>query len=103
MQKAIEAVERRFKAIETGNVSDADYYIAEDYINLESADDGRSEKRGWHEFRETVEWLRSAFCDLHFENVDVIACGNRVVVVTYRSGQHTASFLGLPATNRSFR
>jgi hypothetical protein len=50
MQMAIEAVERMFKAIEAGDVSDADHYIAEDYINRDSADDGRSEKRGRKNF-----------------------------------------------------
>jgi predicted ester cyclase len=103
MQTAIEAVERTFRAIETGNVSDAGEYIAEDYLNRESVDDGRSDKRGPEEFRETAAWLRSSFSDLRFENVDVIACGDRVVVVTYMSGRHTAPFLGLPATNRLFR
>jgi predicted ester cyclase len=103
VQKAIEAVQRTFRAIESGNVSDAGEYIAKDYLNRESVDDGRSEKRGPDEFRETAAWLRSSFSDLRFENVDVIACGDRVVVVTYMSGRHTAPFLGLPATNRSFR
>lgn len=42
----------------------------------------------------SAEWLGSAFSDLHFENVDVIACGNHVVVVTYMSGRHTAPFTG---------
>jgi predicted ester cyclase len=102
MQKAIETAERMFRAIETGDVSDAGEYIAKDYLNRESADDGRSDKRGPEEFRETAAWLHSSFSDLRFENVDLIACGDRVVVVTYMSGRHTAPFFGLPATNRSF-
>jgi predicted ester cyclase len=92
-----------FKAIETGDVSDADAYIAEDYINRESADDGRSDKHGPGEFQETTKWLRSAFSDLHFDNVDVIACADRVVVLTYMTGIHSGLFLGLPGTHRSFR
>jgi len=103
MQKGIQAVERMFQAIETGDVRDAESYIAEDYLNRESVDDGRSDQRGADEFRETVEWLRSAFSDLQFENLDVFACDDRVVVVTFMSGRHTAAFLGLPATNRPFR
>ena len=103
MHNDIRTVERMFKAIETGDLSDADSYIAEDYLNRESVDDGRSDKRGPDEFRETAAWLRSAFSDLRFENVDVFACDDRVVVVTYMSGRHTAAFLGLPATNRPFR
>ena len=103
MQRSIQAVERMFKAIETGRVGDADAYIAEDYVNRESADDGRSGQRGPGEFRETTEWLRSAFSELRFDNIDVIACDDRVVVLTYMCGRHTGSFLGLTATNRPFR
>jgi predicted ester cyclase len=103
MQGRIQAVERMFRAIETGDVDDAEAYISPDYLNRESVDDGRTDKRGPVEFRETTDWLRSAFSDLHFDNLDVFACADRVVVLTYMSGKHTAPFLGLPATNRSFR
>jgi predicted ester cyclase len=103
MQSGIQAVERMFKAIESGDVSDADDYIAQDYLNRESADDGRSDRRGPEEFRETTAWLRCAFSDLRFDHADVFACADRVVVLTYMSGRHTAPFLGLTATNRSFR
>jgi predicted ester cyclase len=103
MTDSVQAVERMFRAIETGDLSDASVYIAENYVNRESIDDGRSDKRGPEEFRETAKWLRSAFSDLHFEHVDVFACADRVVVLTYMSGRHTAPFLGLPITNRAFR
>ena len=103
MTTALRAVERMFEAIETGRVSDAEDYIAADYVNRESADDGRSDKDGPGEFRDTTAWLRSAFSNLHFDNVDVIACADRVVILTYMTGVHTGSFLGLPATNRQFR
>ena len=103
MQNGIWAVERMFRAIETGDWNDAETYIAENYLNRESVDDGRSDRRGPDEFRETAAWLRSTFSDLRFENLDVVACDDRVVVVTYMSGRHTAAFLGLPATHRPFR
>jgi len=103
MPDRLQAVERMFKAIETGDVSDADSYIAQDYLNRESVDDGRSDKRGPQEFQETTQWLRSTFSDLHFHHVEIFACADRVVVLTYMSGRHNAPFLGLPATNRSFR
>jgi predicted ester cyclase len=103
MQIGIQAVGRMFKAIESGDVSDAENYIAPDYLNRESADDGRSDKRGPQEFRETTAWLRSAFSDVQFEHADVFACDGRVVVLTYMSGRHTAPFLGLAPTNRRFR
>ncbi len=103
MTKLASAVERMFRAIESGDTDDAGLYISDEYLNLESVDDGRSDKRGPEEFRETVKWLRSVFSDLQFENHDLICCQERVVVVTYMTGRHTAEFLGLPATNRTFR
>jgi predicted ester cyclase len=107
MQLDTDAVQRMFKAIETGDLSDAEAYIAPAYLNRESADDGRSIKRGPDEFRETTVWLRSFFSDLHFEHIEIFGCANgmapRIVVVTWMTGRHTAPFLGLPATNRTFR
>lgn len=103
MQTAIGAVERMFKAIETGDLRDAEDYIAAAYLNRESADDGRSEKRGPAEFRETADWMRGIFSDLSFEMSEVFGSGDRVVVVTYMRGRHTAEFLGLKATHREFK
>jgi predicted ester cyclase len=103
MQTSVEAVERMFQAIETGELDHVETYIAPGYLNRESVDDGRSDKRGPAEFQETTEWLRSIFSNLKFEHVDVLTCFDRVVVVTYMSGAHVAPFLGLPATNRTFR
>ena len=100
---AVEAVWRMFRAIETGELDDAEEYIAAGYENREALDDGRSETRGPAEFRETAAWMRGMFSDLRFETADVIACGDRVVVVTYMLGRQTAPFFGIPATGRSFR
>jgi steroid delta-isomerase-like uncharacterized protein len=96
-------VMRMFRAIEDGDLDDVEAYIASDYLNRESVDDGRSEKRGPEEFRETAQWLRAAFSDLRFETVDAFSCEDRVVVLAYMSGRHTAPFMGLPPTGRSFR
>jgi predicted ester cyclase len=103
MPQPTHAVARMFKAIETGDTHDADTYISHDYSNRESLDDGRSDKHGPAEFLETAEWLRAAFSDLRFDNVDVISCDDRVVVLTYMSGTHTGPFMGLPPTHRPFR
>jgi predicted ester cyclase len=103
MSNGLEAVRRMFKAIESGDLHDVDRYISQDYLNHESNDDGRSSKRGPEEFRETAGWLRQTFSDLRFEDVDVIASGDRVVIVTYMSGIQTGQFLGIPPANRAFR
>jgi predicted ester cyclase len=100
---AIDAVQRMFHAIETGELDDAEDYIAADYENREALDDGRSQARGPSEFRETAAWMRGMFSDLRFETADTIACGNRVVVVVYMHGRQTATFFGIPPTGRAFR
>ena len=103
MQAAIQSIERMFRAVETGDANDAEVYIASDYLNRESVDDGRSDKRGPEEFPDNVHWLREAFSDLHFENIDRFVCGDWVIGVTYMNGKHTGSFFGILATNRTFR
>ena len=59
----VEAVEHMFRAIETGNLEDAEEYVAADYDNRESLDDGRSEAKGPSDVRETAAFLRSRFSD----------------------------------------
>ncbi|MEZ2387972.1 ester cyclase [bacterium RCC_150] len=81
---------RRFEVI--------DEIAAEDYTEhdpLPGQGDGRE---GMHE---RVSALVSGL-DPHFTVEDVIAEGDRVVVRWRNHGTHVASFLGLPATGRSF-
>jgi predicted ester cyclase len=103
MKSGLEAVQRMFRAIENGNLGEADEYISPGYLNRESVDDGRSTKRGPEEFRETARWLRESFSNLRFEDADVIACSDRVVVVTYMCGVQAGFFLGIEPTGRGFR
>jgi steroid delta-isomerase-like uncharacterized protein len=103
MQTVPEAIALMFSAVETGDVSNVSDYIANDYLNHESVDDGRSNKLGPEEFKESVEWLRASFSDLHFDIKDVIVANDQVVVVAVMQGRQTAQFMELPATNRSFR
>jgi len=49
-----------------------------------------------------MTWLRGAFSDLHFEELETIADGDRVMVRVIMSGRHTQDFQGLPASGRSF-
>ena len=103
MNNGLESVQRMFRAIESGDLKDADDYISPTYLNRESIDDGRSTKRGPDEFKETARWLRESFSNLCFEDCDVIACADRVAVVTDMCGSHTGSFMGITPTNRNFR
>jgi len=103
MNSGLESVKRMFRAIESGDLTDADDYISPAYLNRESINDERSETRGAEEFKETARWLRESFSNLRFEDSDIIACADRVVVVTDMCGIQTGAFLGITATNRNFR
>jgi predicted ester cyclase len=103
MNNGLESVQRMFRAIESGDLKDTGDSISCSYLNHESIHDGRSTKRGPEEFRETALWLRESFSNLRFEDSDVIACGDRVVVVTDMCGVQTGSFMGMTPTHRNFR
>ena len=49
-------------------------------------------------FRESACWLRRAFSDLIFEEREVIAAGDRVVVRTMMRAKHVGRFLRVPPT-----
>ena len=64
MQSTIQAIEHMFRAIETGDLGDVDTYIAEGYLNRESVDDGRTDRRGPINFGKLPNGfeLRSPIC-----------------------------------------
>jgi ketosteroid isomerase-like protein len=83
----IRIVREVFKAFNTGDVTRVNEFISPQYFNHESqVDPMRSKLRGPEEFIDTVRNLRSAFADLHYEEQETIAAGDKVVsVVTFSS------------------
>jgi hypothetical protein len=74
----IPLVRRAFEAFNTGDTSKVPEYISDDYINVESQkakDSYRSKLRGPEEFVDTINNLRSAFPDLHYEEHEIISQG----------------------------
>jgi len=94
-----------FRIIETGEAALADRIIAADFVNREAQDDPEQADRnlkGPAGFMATSRWLSSAFSELRFDDFEVIAEDQRVVVRATMSGRHTGAFQGIPPTGRRF-
>jgi steroid delta-isomerase-like uncharacterized protein len=93
----IRIVREVFKAFNTGDVTRVNEFISPQYFNHESqVDPMRSKLRGPEEFIDTVRNLRSAFADLHYEEQETIAAGDKVVSVVNVTGKHTGNFFIIP-------
>jgi predicted ester cyclase len=98
-EENIRIVRQAFEAINTGDTSRIHEVINPQYFNHESqVDPVRSKLRGPEEFIDTVRALRSAFADLHYEEQEVIAAGDKVASIVSVSGKHTGNFFVIPPT-----
>lgn len=99
----VKIARRAIEALNTGNTSTAYGYIHPDYFNHESqASPERAKLRGPEEFADTVEKLRNAFTDLHYEEQENIASNDKVISLMIVNGKHTGNFFGIPPTDRNF-
>ena len=97
----IRIVRQAFEALNSGDTSRNHEYISPDYFNHESQVDlVRSKMRGAEEFRDTVKNLRSAFPDLHYEELEVFASKDMVVSTLCVTGEHLGNFFFIPPTGR---
>jgi nogalonic acid methyl ester cyclase / aklanonic acid methyl ester cyclase len=98
----VSPVRRMFEAFNTRDLSRADEFVSADDLNHEALDDEdeRSKRRGPAEFKASVNWLCQAHSDLHFEEQELVAAGDKVVVRTVMSGKHTGEFMGIPPTGK---
>jgi len=93
----ISLVRRTFEVFNNGIVSRVNEFISPQYFNHESQIDPiRSKLRGPEEFIDTVRNIRSAFADLHYEEEETIASGDKVISVVNVSGKHTGHFFVIP-------
>ena len=81
-----------------GNLAAVDEIIATDLIHHSLEGDKDPDA-----FRRYVVALRSAFPDMHFKVEDLVAEGDKVVVRCTVTGTHKGEFIGIPATDKSFR
>lgn len=94
--KNIKTVNQLREALNTGDVSRVHEFISPEYFNHESqVDPVRSKLRGPEEFIDTVKNLRNAFADLHYEEQETIASGDKVVQILTITGKHVGNFFGI--------
>ena len=89
----IRVVREALEALNTGDVSRVHEFISPEYFNHESqVDPVRSKLRGPEEFIDTVKNLRNAFADLHYEEQETIASGDKVIQILTITGKHVGNF-----------
>lgn len=103
VERNIKVARRSIEALNTGDATKALEFMHPDYFNHESqASPERAKLRGPAEFADTVQKLRAAFSDLHYEEQESIASGDKVVSIVTVTGRHTGDFFGIPPTGRNF-
>jgi predicted ester cyclase len=96
-EENIKVVRQVFEAINTGNTSKVNEFISPQYFNHESQiDPVRSKLRGPEEFTDTVRVLRTAFAELHYEEQETTAAGDKVASIVKVTGKHTGNFFVIP-------
>ncbi len=92
----VRTVERVFTALTTGNIVNADELISPLYLDHEApvADIARS-LGGAAQFRESIRWLHRVFADVEFEEQELIAADDRVVVRGVMRGRHVGRLLDI--------
>lgn len=101
-----EAAIASFRVIESGDASLAGEIVSPDFVNLEARDDPGQPDRGLkgpNGFLATSRWLRTAFGELRFEDLDMIAEDEHVAVRTTMTGCHIGEFQGIAPTGRRFQ
>jgi predicted ester cyclase len=93
----IQIVTELFNTFNTGYITRVNEFISPQYFDHESQiDPVRSKLRGPEEFIDTVRNLRSAFADLHYQEQETIAAGDKVVSIVNVTGKHTGNFFIIP-------
>ena len=82
-----------------GNVSQADKFLAPNFVEREELPPGISRDR--EGVKQLTTMLRSAFPDFKATIDDIVAEGDKVVIRQTWSGSHKGEFMGIPPTGRS--
>ena len=96
------ALTRRFieEALNGRNLALLDELVAEDYVELDPMPDQVAGRQG---VRDAVESLKYAFPDLHYEILEQITEGNKVVTRCEWTGTHENDLGPIKATGRQVR
>src|SRR5580704_8755229 len=96
----IASLRRFYELINSGDVEGAANLLADDFVDNEVAPGLAPTKTGT---KELFTMMIAAFPDLRFDVEDTLADGDSKVVGRSKvTGTNTGSFMGMPATNKSF-
>jgi len=94
MLQAEEILAGIYEAINTGNVSLLEKFVAPDYIEHSEG------YRGVEPFQQQVTAFRAAFPDLHVSIDELLTDGDRFASRTTVTGTHTGDLMDMPATGK---
>jgi predicted ester cyclase len=106
VQQNKEIVIASFGVIESGGSDIAHQIIAANFANREAEDDAEQPERklaGPEGFLATGSWLRAAFAELRFEDIEAVAEDDQVAVRATMTGRHVGEFHGIAPTGKHFR
>jgi steroid delta-isomerase-like uncharacterized protein len=94
MSQAEEVLAGIYEAINTGNVSLLEKFVAPDYVEHSEG------FRGVEAFAQQITAFRAAFPDLRVSIDDLLTDGDRFASRTTVTGTHTGDLMGMPATGQ---
>ena len=99
-ETGIRVVREALEALNSGDISRVHEFISPQFNHESQMDPVRSKLRGPEEFIDTVKNLRSAFANLHYEEQETIASGDKVISILNVTGKHLGNFFGIPPTGK---
>jgi predicted ester cyclase len=98
---AVELARLAFRALETGDAALSRRVLTGDHVNHMAADEPPAcREHGAPGFLATSAWLRLAFSELSFEELDAAASGDQVFSHVRMGGVHTGPFVVFPPGGR---
>lgn len=97
----IEIMKQFEQVINTADETKAEQLIAPDAPFITSA--SPTPLYGGKGYLSLVHWLRQSFPDVQWHALDMVAQDNKVAVLWECTGTHKGDFMGIPATQKSFK
>ena len=102
IERNVEAVREMFRTVEAAVTFDKGRAASGEVPGTDARTRGESalRLREHGAFDETVRWFQRAFAEVRFDEEDVVAAGDRVVLSCVMRGVHCGSLAGVPPTGR---
>ena len=97
----IEILKQFEQVINTADETKAEQLIAPDAPFITPA--SPTPLYGGKGYLSLVHWLRQSFPDVQWHALDMVAQDNKVAVLWECTGTHKGDFMGIPATQKSFK